>query len=749
MVGICSVGFIRFKVENRIEKLFIPQDSQAIKDLNEAEKYFRMKVREETVLLEASSEANILAPKCIREALNIHREIMKLDSYIDLCATATGKKSNSSKSCLFVNPLEIFSFKEENLVNISLQIMKTYNNTGWRMRNGRPLVYNFARLFGGVTKNASTGKMHVNAIQMIYFMQDAKDDGEFDDINKFEEKFIKKVSSLADEISCGKLYYSTERSLDDAISESSGSDIGLVSITFTLMISLACTFLGKFRNPLTGHSLLANTGVFAVALGILAGFGLSMFAGAPFVSLVGVLPFLVIGIGIDDMFIILDELDRHKPQDVVETVKVVMSNSGATITMTTLTDLVAFAVSTSTPFPAIRYFCMYAALSLTCAYLMIVTYFIAIMTFDIRRIKSGRRDCLPFCLAPLPKEGEPAWDEPQPQVSNRAMQAWATFLMLPGTKVAVIIVSLGLLGAGIYGATQTDERFDRRLLVKDDSYLNKFLNTQEKYFDLSIAVSIVMTGKIKFEDSATQDQIKKLSDIVKENKHYHNRALSWFNTFMNFAKENKINITSKGQFMFALTTFLNIPRYSFFHEDVKLSEDEQHIEASRIIVSMKNSTSSTFQRDAMLTLRKDISSKSALPVFPITKVFIFFEQYAIIVSATIQNLAIAAVAILLLTSPFLMDFAVILLVSLGFVALIFELFGLMYIWGVSLNSISMINLVMAIGFSVDYSAHIAHAFLMSEKRTANERVIEALSTLGTSVFMGGKIIQMWPVGHKV
>ena len=96
-----------------------------------------------------------------------------------------------------------------------------------------------------------------------------------------------------------------------------------------------------------------------------------------------------------------------------------------------------------------------------------------------------------------------------------------------------------------------------------------------------------------------------------------------------------------------------------------------------------------------------------------------------------------------------MDFAVILLVSLGFVALIFELFGLMYIWGVSLNSISMINLVMAIGFSVDYSAHIAHAFLMSEKRTANERVIEALSTLGTSVFMGGKIIQMWPVGHKV
>ena len=108
-------------------------------------------------------------------------------------------------------------------------------------------------------------------------------------------------------------------------------------------------------NPLTGHSLLANAGVFAVALGILAGFGLAMWCRVPFVSLVGVLPFLILGIGIDDMFILVDELDRQQRSlTVVETVKEVLSRSGATITMTTLTDLVAFAVSTSTSFPAIR-----------------------------------------------------------------------------------------------------------------------------------------------------------------------------------------------------------------------------------------------------------------------------------------------------------------------------------------------------------------------------------------------------------
>lgn len=55
------------------------------------------------------------------------------------------------------------------------------------------------------------------------------------------------------------------------------------------------------------------------------------------------------------MFILVDELDRQqKSLTVIETVKEVMARSGATITMTTVTDLVAFAVSTSTSFPAIR-----------------------------------------------------------------------------------------------------------------------------------------------------------------------------------------------------------------------------------------------------------------------------------------------------------------------------------------------------------------------------------------------------------
>jgi len=51
---------------------------------------------------------------------------------------------------------------------------------------------------------------------------------------------------------------------------------------------------------------------------------------------------------------------------------------------------------------------------------------------------------------------------------------------------------------------------------------------------------------------------------------------------------------------------------------------------------------------------------------------------------------------------------------------------------------STIIVVMAIGFSVDYSAHVAHAYLMSKKRRPEDRAIQALSTVGASVLMGGK-----------
>ncbi|KXJ20037.1 patched domain-containing protein 3 [Exaiptasia diaphana] len=738
IIGACSGGFYRFNSEIRTHKLFVPQDSQAMKDLDKAEKNFKsLNAKQEFVIFIPQDGGNVLRKNCLQDVIDFHEQITSMKDYVKYCQPRGGSAANW-RSCIITNPLEIFNYTTSNLVDISEKLTKAYNDITLTLQNNKPARFSFSQMLSNIKMNKTRFIESAETIQVSYLMRNpTKDETENEKVMEWEKKFIEKLNSLKSKMSCSDLFYSAERSLDDAIAESSSSDIALISVTFTLMITFCCVMLGKFRNPLIGHSLLANSGILAVALGILSGFGLTLYTGFPFVSIVGVLPFLILGIGIDDMFIIVDEMDRmDNKMTVVETVKTVMANSGATVTMTTVTDLVAFAVSTSTEFPSVKYFCAYAAISITFSYLWIVTLFVAFMTFDIRRIKNNRRDCTPICFAPAPKVGDPEWDEPQPQSSNKIMKLWSRFLMKIPVRVVVVLLSMGLLAAGIYGTLHISERFDRKVLAKDGSYFKLFIAMQEKHYETGIPVQIIIEGNQKYETKEIQDEVVKLSNIVAENKFFQNSTISWMKSFHAFAQTARLN-TTESFFLSSLNVFLNQPAYSHFKEDIKFSSDGKSIETSRLSSVTKPTTNSNVQKDLMISIRKDLKDKSKLNVFPINKNFIYFEQYVIIGEETFRNLIIAGLAVLVITWPFLLSFTVTLLVFLGFVALVVELFALMFIWDVTLNSVSMINLVMAIGFSVDYSAHIAHAFATSSESTAEGRVEHALSTLGASVVMGG------------
>ena len=309
--------------------------------------------------------------------------------------------------------------------------------------------------------------------------------------------------------------------------------------------------------------------------------------------------------------------------------------------------------------------------------------------------------------------------------------------MLPVTKVTVVLLSLALLGSGIYGAVHIKEDFNLQVLARDGSTFGQFVKMQEKYFLKGIPVSLILSDPVDYETTSTQSEILALSGVVTANKLYENTSVSWIHSFTTFARQMKMK-TTEDDFLPSLQKFLEVKAFVHFTQDLRFSKDNKRLVASREMVFIKATTSSIDHRDAMLTLREDLQAKTTLPVYAISKTFLYFEQYAITLTETIRNLSIAAATILLITSPFLVDFSVTILVFFSFVALIFELFGLMYVWDVPLNSVSMINLVMAIGFSVDYSAHIAHAFVTSSEGTPERRVVAALKSLGASVFLGGK-----------
>ena len=75
------------------------------------------------------------------------------------------------------------------------------------------------------------------------------------------------------------------------------------------------------------------------------------------------------------------------------------------------------------------------------------------------------------------------------------------------------------------------------------------------------------------------------------------------------------------------------------------------------------------------------------------------------------------------------------LTILSVFATVVEVVGFMHFWGNTIDSVMVIFVVISMGLSVDYSAHIAHGFLFATG-TRGERREAALLDTGVAVFNG-------------
>ena len=61
----------------------------------------------------------------------------------------------------------------------------------------------------------------------------------------------------------------------------------------------------------------------------------------------------------------------------------------------------------------------------------------------------------------------------------------------------------------------------------------------------------------------------------------------------------------------------------------------------------------------------------------------------------------------------------------------------MQLWGITLDTSAAVLLSVALGLAVDYSAHIAHAFMSITGKSKDERVQKTIIEMGSAVFNGG------------
>lgn len=75
--------------------------------------------------------------------------------------------------------------------------------------------------------------------------------------------------------------------------------------------------------------------------------------------------------------------------------------------------------------------------------------------------------------------------------------------------------------------------------------------------------------------------------------------------------------------------------------------------------------------------------------------YVFYEQYLTIVHDTIFNLGVSLGAIFLVTMLLLgFELWAAIVVSLTIAMILVNMFGVMWLWGISLNAVSLVNLVM-------------------------------------------------------
>ena len=235
------------------------------------------------------------------------------------------------------------------------------------------------------------------------------------------------------------------------------------------------------------------------------------------------------------MFVIVqafDQLESLKDkQEIPDKLARTLTNSGVAITVTSLTDLLAFAIGGTTTVPALKSFCLFCGFGILIVYLYQITFFSAWLVIDQRRLLANRNACLP-CIKS--KQNETKIQSKSCSWTFDLVGKYADFLAYKTTKITVLFATLGLLIASLYGNYMLEEEFDPWLFLSPKSYVAKFKAAQDYYFpDKGESVLLFFNGNITMDNLQSLDSM--LSNLPMD---LIQNVDSWYLSFVQYFTHN-------------------------------------------------------------------------------------------------------------------------------------------------------------------------------------------------------------------
>ncbi|XP_071955334.1 NPC intracellular cholesterol transporter 1-like [Antedon mediterranea] len=597
-----------------------------------------------------------------------------------------------------------------------------------------------------------------------------------------------------------------ERSVEDEIDRESNSDILTIALSYLLMFAYVTFALGQYnsieRLLIDSKIVLGLSGVALVLCSVVAAIGILSFAKVPATLIViEVVPFLVLAVGVDNIFILVQAYQRdvrHNYESRAEHIGRILGQVGPSMLLTSSSESIAFYLGALSDMPAVKAFSLYAATAVFIDFLLQITCFIAVLALDSGRQENNRFDmccCIKNKMAgEAPKE---------PGLLYRAVCYYANFLMNDVVRYITIIFFALLAFASGIGLSKVEIGLDQKLSMPEGSYVIDLFNAQANYMTAGPPVYFVVRDGFNYTEVENQNMIcggsgcnsdsltsqvynaAQLSDI----SFIAQPASSWLDDYFDwvspggeytccrtdydgnfcpatedndncttcrplsekqkrpdpeeftkflpfFLKDNPTVKCSKGGHAAygAAVTFDNKEKtkvgatyFMTYHSILKTSSD--------YISALRNAREVADNITKMMNHTND--DGTYFDVYPYSVIYVYYEQYLTMVHDTWFNLSMSLLAIFIVTFLLLgFDVYSALIIVLTIALITLDLIGLMYVWSVDLNAISLVNLVMSVGISVEFCSHITRAFAISTEPTRVKRSIAALSQMGSSVLSG-------------
>ncbi|GLE02587.1 hypothetical protein PINS_up011428 [Pythium insidiosum] len=130
-----------------------------------------------------------------------------------------------------------------------------------------------------------------------------------------------------------------------------------------------------------------------------------------------------------------------------------------------------------------------------------------------------------------------------------------------------------------------------------------------------------------------------------------------------------------------------------------------------------------------------ISQKTGIDVWAYSLTYVFFDQYLTVVRDTYTLVGLALVAIFVIHAIYFGSIFYPLVVALACANVVIHVMGLMEPNDIMLNGLSMVNLIIAAGVSVEFCGHFVRMFAKASG-TGDQRAKEALRKVLASVLFG-------------